>query len=410
MITVGIPVYNEEKYLSETIQSVLRNIDCIEQVIISDNASTDTTSQICQEYMEKNKKIRYIRHEHQIPVMDNFRTSLELARTKYFMWLGGHDLISDNYIKLLVQELEETSDAIVAVPKVYHFVDDFSQKALLIDFTTNTFSTSIQENRVQAVLETSPTCYTINQVWRRNDLNMIFSSLKLEWIHSDHIVAMHAAILGRYAVNNDCAYYYRRNHFCESQDQQKKRYEDSEMIKIADVNPKYYLPQEYMNLVQKYMPEKLNVFQDKIVMLCRKLFDADLYDSIWLVRHGRIESMHKILIMDKVKKRLMRSDRKYTIFGACSNGELFYQLIKEYVKIDCFLDNDIKKQNKQLAGLIVNPPSYLESAPNYDVIVATTSWSSMDVVNELGKRGYIYGKNIWLYEDFIELFNVNERV
>ena len=58
-ISIGLPVYNGAKYLRSSLDSILRQDYTDFELIISDNASTDGTSQICEEYATIDKRIRF---------------------------------------------------------------------------------------------------------------------------------------------------------------------------------------------------------------------------------------------------------------------------------------------------------------------------------------------------------------
>lgn len=95
-ITIGIPVYNEVKYIRECLDSAVKQ-NCT--IIIGDNHSTDGTQAICEEYQAKFPNIQYYRQSKNIGQSFNWKFVLDKAETPFFMWLGGHDYISENYAK-----------------------------------------------------------------------------------------------------------------------------------------------------------------------------------------------------------------------------------------------------------------------------------------------------------------------
>ena len=60
-LSIGLPVYNGEKYLSAAIDSILNQTYTDFELIISDNNSTDKTQAICQSYAQKDNRIKYYR-------------------------------------------------------------------------------------------------------------------------------------------------------------------------------------------------------------------------------------------------------------------------------------------------------------------------------------------------------------
>jgi glycosyltransferase involved in cell wall biosynthesis len=85
-LTIGMPVFNGEKYLAEAIDSLLVQSFTDFELIISDNSSSDNTETICREYANKDYRISYIRQEKNIGPALNFAFLLNAAQGKYFMW------------------------------------------------------------------------------------------------------------------------------------------------------------------------------------------------------------------------------------------------------------------------------------------------------------------------------------
>lgn len=118
-VSVIIPVYNEERFLREALDSVVHQVDC---VIIGDNASTDGTEAICREYEKKYPHVVYFRNEKNLGSILNCVRCYERVQTEYVFHMGGHDLVSENYVQNLKALLLKHPDAIGA------FGDAFSDK------------------------------------------------------------------------------------------------------------------------------------------------------------------------------------------------------------------------------------------------------------------------------------------
>ncbi len=110
-ITVFIPVYNEERFLRETLNSVLNQADCI---LLGDNASTDGTEAICREFAAKHECIRYIRHDTNLGAAENIVRLAKLVETEYVLQMGAHDLLPENYTATLKNQLVANPDAVCA--------------------------------------------------------------------------------------------------------------------------------------------------------------------------------------------------------------------------------------------------------------------------------------------------------
>ncbi|MDR1963458.1 MAG: glycosyltransferase family 2 protein [Planctomycetaceae bacterium] len=118
-VTVVIPVYNEERFLRECLESVVHQVD---HVIIGDNASTDGTEAICREFAEKYNHITYFRNTENLGGSQNFILCAEKVDTEFIFHLGGHDLVPPNYVATLKETLKMNSDAVCAYADV-QFID-----------------------------------------------------------------------------------------------------------------------------------------------------------------------------------------------------------------------------------------------------------------------------------------------
>lgn len=116
LVSIGLPVYNEEQYLRQTLDSLLCQDHLNIEIIISDNASDDMTEQICREYCQISNKIRYSRFAENMGQGANFKKVLHEARGEFFMWACGHDLWSTTFITKCLKMLQANPTAIVAVP------------------------------------------------------------------------------------------------------------------------------------------------------------------------------------------------------------------------------------------------------------------------------------------------------
>jgi glycosyltransferase involved in cell wall biosynthesis len=83
-VSIGMPVYNEERYLEQALQSLLSQSVENFELIISDNASTDRTGEICLTYAAKDPRVRYHRMEANLGSNANFNRVFQLSTAAYF--------------------------------------------------------------------------------------------------------------------------------------------------------------------------------------------------------------------------------------------------------------------------------------------------------------------------------------
>jgi len=110
-VSIGMPIYNEEKFLREAIDSLLAQDYTDFELIICDNASQDATQEICREYAARDPRVRYHRNETNVGANENFNRVFRLSRGEYFMLAGGHDLWAPTYLSRCLAVLE--SDATI---------------------------------------------------------------------------------------------------------------------------------------------------------------------------------------------------------------------------------------------------------------------------------------------------------
>jgi len=97
-VSVGMPVFNGEKFIREALDSLLAQTFTDFELIISDNASTDKTEAICRKYAIKDKRIRYVRQSKNRGGVNNFKWVLDAAVGEYFMWAACDDKWSKTYL------------------------------------------------------------------------------------------------------------------------------------------------------------------------------------------------------------------------------------------------------------------------------------------------------------------------
>lgn len=99
-ISVGMPVYNGAEFILQALDALLSQSYTNFELIISDNASTDTTQSICLDYAARDPRIKYVRNEVNIGSVGNFQRVLALSTGEYFMWAAHDDLWCPHYIQL----------------------------------------------------------------------------------------------------------------------------------------------------------------------------------------------------------------------------------------------------------------------------------------------------------------------
>ena len=120
-VTIGLPVYNGELSLSQSIDSVLKQSFTDFELIISDNASTDSTLKICEKYLNKDSRITLVKQNKNIGPLWNFYFILEKARGNYFVWLADDDYWHPDFLLENVSVLDNHKNVVCSIGKINPF-------------------------------------------------------------------------------------------------------------------------------------------------------------------------------------------------------------------------------------------------------------------------------------------------
>ena len=117
LLSIGLFVYNGERFIEKALDSILNQTFTDFEVIISDNASTDRTGDICRLYAQNDRRIRYYRNEKNMGAGWNVRRVCDLATGKYFEWAAADDMLEPGFLRACVETLEADPGYVVAHSK-----------------------------------------------------------------------------------------------------------------------------------------------------------------------------------------------------------------------------------------------------------------------------------------------------
>jgi glycosyltransferase involved in cell wall biosynthesis len=123
IVSFGLPVRNGERHIHRVVDSLLAQSFQDIEVVISDNASTDRTPEICREYAARDPRVRYSANEKNIGVLANFNRLPGLARGTYYRWMGCDDWLEPDYAAECVAAFA-ANPAAIAVTTYQAHVDD----------------------------------------------------------------------------------------------------------------------------------------------------------------------------------------------------------------------------------------------------------------------------------------------
>jgi len=123
-VTIGLPVYNGARFLAASLDSLLGQTFDDFELVISDNASTDETEEICREFAARDHRVRYIRREVNRGAAWNFNSLVREGTAPYFKWATHDDLLAPTCVERCVDVLDEAGDNVVLVYPRTRIVDE----------------------------------------------------------------------------------------------------------------------------------------------------------------------------------------------------------------------------------------------------------------------------------------------
>jgi len=217
-ISIGLPVYNGEYFLEKKLNSLLSQTFSDFELIISDNASTDSTSGICKKFVEKDSRIRYYRQEQNMGANWNFNFVLQKAHSPYFLWAGVNDEVSKYFLEKNYKILETKLNVVGSISKIKpkdlsniscnkstdHFFIKLIKNLRSLKSVGSYSIVGSYENKTRFYLKNS-TCQLIYGMFRTNELKK--SVVKESFIGNDWATMLNILKFGDfYVVEDDIMY------------------------------------------------------------------------------------------------------------------------------------------------------------------------------------------------------------
>jgi glycosyltransferase involved in cell wall biosynthesis len=118
LVSIGLPVRNGETRLKAVIESVLSQDHPDLELVISDNASTDATEELCRELARSDSRIRYHRQRTNMGLLNNFIAAIQLGRGEFFRWIGDSDALEPHYVSRCLDSFAEDPRRILVTTRI----------------------------------------------------------------------------------------------------------------------------------------------------------------------------------------------------------------------------------------------------------------------------------------------------
>lgn len=198
-VSIGVPVYNGESYLEEALDSLLNQTYQDFEILISDNASTDRTQEICESYVAKDSRIRYERQKTNRGAAANYNRTFKMAQGELFKWAAHDDKCLPTFLERCVEEFDKEGNETVLVYTTAATIDAAGKKILPDPYLKGDLLQPRSKFAMFRLMHTLRTMSMVNAVFgviRREAL--VQTRLIDTFIASDYVLMTELAILGRF--------------------------------------------------------------------------------------------------------------------------------------------------------------------------------------------------------------------
>jgi glycosyltransferase involved in cell wall biosynthesis len=192
---VGLPVYNGERYLAESIESILGQTFADFELIICDNASTDASGAIARAAVARDQRVRYLRSDRNLGAIPNHNLAFKVARGAYFKWAAADDLLAPTFLERCVAVLDANPEVVLCHSQV-KVIDAHSASIGYFAFGAGHASSPLASARFRDTVLRDRWCYEIFGLIRGDALRRTGSFRS--YVGSDRVLRAQLALLGRY--------------------------------------------------------------------------------------------------------------------------------------------------------------------------------------------------------------------
>lgn len=287
-VSVIIPMYNSEKYLRECLNSILEQVlsqNYIE-IICIDDGSTDSTLDICKEYIELYKNIFLLENTHK-GVSHARNKGIEHAKGKYIAFLDSDDMFCPNTLDSLINFFD----------KYYENVDIITYKISYLRNKKTTYNkrdTLVKESKIIDLNEYPHICQTTMNIMVKNESKILFDE-NLTLLEDQTYILHHCMQKKSIGYVKEAEYIYRRD----------------EITASSQTHP-YYSFDDFIVIINSWLKEFTS---EKFYQYTQCLI---LYNFAWRIRSDMFlpyneEKNKNIKAIESIRNILNKIDNKLII-------------------------------------------------------------------------------------------------
>lgn len=206
LVSVIMPIYNRKDLLIKALESVINQTYKNLEIIISDNYSTDGTEEVCREYAQKDKRIKYFRQEKNIGSLPNGNFCWKQVTGEYVFAVCDDDWVDLDYAEKTINFAINNPEYSAVMPATILYNEDYSvfKQHAPVDMIGNVFE------RVETFILQNCTQDAVSGLWKTEVLKQMYMSdgvcLKFRYAE-DHTIAIKLAVAGKIKILNDTFYH-----------------------------------------------------------------------------------------------------------------------------------------------------------------------------------------------------------
>jgi glycosyltransferase involved in cell wall biosynthesis len=343
---IGMPAYNDERYIQKAIESLLEQTYTNWVLFISDNNSLDTTSELCTNIAKNDKRIIYFKQDHNIGLKDNFNFVYDVFnedyQSQYFMWAQTDDIWEPSYLETCINLLKNNKESGVSFTGMNN-IDSFG--AIIRQYPS--FKRFSSNNRIKNQLkylfepELLGKCNMFLGVYSKETINKILSKTRYTVMYSDYVIGFGILTHSHITCSNKVLYHKRDDRI-----EDEERYPTPVIImslrngvfSLFKLIPLHLFYTKHINNIVK----KIVILLIMLLRIPRSLYST-LIRYIQYFRYSNIHKFRKHFFnyyakfwLDKFDFKKVKREKIDIGYGyAYTSSELALNLNQLHVKLKC---------------------------------------------------------------------------
>lgn len=312
LVSIIIPVYNSQEFIAKCIDCILAQSYNNWELLLINDGSTDNSDIICQEYSNKDKRIRYFKKENK-GVSNTRNLGIKEAKGKWIIFTDSDDLVSPHYISHLIKA--NNGDPYTHVIQGFKCIDEYDRFRKWMDIDYNDEKCNI--NEIEPFLRKYNLINRV-QIWGKLFSTDIIRTNKLYFnerisLGEDAIFSHQYLLLSkRVILSKNSDYYYRNPYLLDRDNLTKKSKSLEELYNLAhtykDLSLQLINKLNIQNQTQKNKVMEFYITPLRLLLKEKKVFMTYPTDCINKIL-GDISLYNPTNIKDRIFKYLCKSKR-----------------------------------------------------------------------------------------------------